>query len=103
MARSRRPIQQPRNTEKIVWPLPKGQVTIPVEFRRFLGITGSTPLRVTLDPQRRRIELKPLIITEALEGVRDYTDDEIEEFLQSDRIAPETAAAVRRLLAVGRL
>src|SRR5947209_8493414 len=43
------------STTRIVRPLRSGQVTIPVEFRRQLGITEESLLQVTLDDGELRL------------------------------------------------
>lgn len=81
---------------KLVRPLAKGQVTIPVEFRRRLKIDAGTLLSLTL--REGTIEIVPLRPLAPEERLREYSDDEIERFLEEDRLDPETAARVRRLL-----
>jgi bifunctional DNA-binding transcriptional regulator/antitoxin component of YhaV-PrlF toxin-antitoxin module len=81
---------------KIVKTLPKGQITLPVEFRRRLHIDDRTFLSLTL--KRGRIEIVPLRPVPQKEALRDYQQDEIERFLREDRIDAETASKVRRLL-----
>ncbi len=81
---------------KLVRPLAKGQVTIPVEFRRRLKIDAGTLLSLTL--REGTIEIVPLRPLAPEERLREYSDDEIERFLREDRLDPETAARVRRLL-----
>lgn len=49
-------------TTRLVRPLRNGQITIPVEFRRRLGITEDTMLQLTLDDDELR--LKPVRIRE---------------------------------------
>lgn len=51
---------------RIVRPLRGGQITIPVEFRKRLGITESTMLQVRLDDGELRI--KPVQLTETSDG-----------------------------------
>lgn len=86
----------PKTLSRLVRPLPKGQITLPVEFRRRLGIDERTVLNVTL--RGGRIEIVPLRMVSREETLRDYSSDEIERFLREDRIGPATAAKVRRLL-----
>jgi AbrB family looped-hinge helix DNA binding protein len=81
---------------KLVRPLAKGQITIPAEFRRRLKIDTNTLLRLTL--KEGVIEVVPLRPLAPEEYLREYEDDEIERFLQEDRLDPEVAARVRRLL-----
>lgn len=86
---------------KIVKPLAKGQITIPAEFREKLGIDRNTLLNVRL--LAGKLEITPVAIQEQGEALRDYTEEEIESFLAEDKLDEETAAAIRRLLAEGRL
>lgn len=55
-----------KQTTKIVRQLRSGQVTIPVEFRRELGIEGEGMLQMTLKDGELRI--KPLHVREAHTG-----------------------------------
>ena len=81
---------------KVVRPLAKGQITLPIEFRRRLKIDASTMLNVTL--KGGRIEIVPLRAVPQREGLREYKQDEIERFLEEDRLDARTAAKGRRLL-----
>lgn len=81
---------------KLVRPLSKGQITLPIEFRRRLKIDAETILSLTL--KEGKIELVPLRPLALDESMREYEDDEIERFLREDRLDPDTAAKVRRLL-----
>lgn len=81
---------------KIVRPLAKGQITLPIEFRRRLKIDAGTILSLTL--KGGRIEIVPVRPVPQEEALRDYTEDQIRRFLREDRLDPRTAAKVRRLL-----
>jgi len=85
---------------KIVRSLPKGQITIPAQFRERLGIDQDSLLNIIL--LEDRLEVVPVRIGEQ-ESLREYTDEEIKSFLQEDKIDPETAGKVRKLLAEGRI
>jgi AbrB family looped-hinge helix DNA binding protein len=85
---------------KIVRSLPKGQITIPAQFRERLGIDQDSLLNIIL--LEDRLEVVPVRIGEQ-ESLREYTDEEIKTFLQEDKIDPETAGKVRELLAEGRI
>jgi len=76
----------------------KGQITIPAEFRKRLGIDENTLLRLKL--KGSRIEITPVRIVEEGRWLREYSDDEIEAFLEEDKIDASTAAKVRKLLEV---
>jgi AbrB family looped-hinge helix DNA binding protein len=88
--------QEEKPISKLVRPLPRGQITLPIEFRRRLRIDDGTILSLTL--KGNRIEIIPLRLIPQEENPREYTRDEIERFLEEDRIHPNTAAKVRRLL-----
>ena len=51
---------------RIVRPLRGGQITIPAEFRKRLGITEESVLQLTLEG--RELRVKPLAIGETAEG-----------------------------------
>jgi AbrB family looped-hinge helix DNA binding protein len=78
----------------------RGQITIPAEFRRELGLDEGTLLRLTL--KERTIEIEA-IAASSLENPRLYAEEEIRRFLDEDKIDEGTAQAVRRLLAAGAL
>ena len=84
---------------KLVRPLPKGQITIPIEFRRRLKIDDKTILSLSL--KGSKIEILPLRPLPQKEAVREYTRDEIKRFLKEDRIDRKTAKKVRALLGRG--
>ena len=87
---------------KLVKPLSRGQITIPVEFRKKLGIDTNTILNLVL--KGNKIEITPAIVREVSdEDLREYTDSEISQFLKEDKISQSTARAVRKLLAEGKL
>ena len=87
---------------KLVRPLSRGQITIPIEFRKKLGIDANTILSLAL--RGNKIEIVPAIVREVgEEELREYTDKEISQFLQDDKIDRETARTVRRLLTEGKL
>ncbi|HEV8306166.1 MAG TPA: AbrB/MazE/SpoVT family DNA-binding domain-containing protein [Methylomirabilota bacterium] len=81
---------------KLVRPLPRGQITLPVEFRRRLKIDADTILNVTLKGDR--IEIIPLRAVPRGVTLREYAEDDIARFLKEDRLDSATAAKVRRLL-----
>ncbi len=83
---------------KIVKPLAKGQVTIPVEFRQALGIGAETLLTISLVGDH--LEVRPLRQEEEL---RRYTDEEVSRFLKEDKLDRHTAQRVRELLRHGKL
>lgn len=89
-------MQADKPLTKLVRPLSKGQITLPIEFRRRLKIDGETILNLTLKDDR--IEIVPLRPMPQEAALREYSPDEIGRFLKEDRIDPKTAAKVRRLL-----
>lgn len=87
---------------KIVKPLSRGQITIPIEFRNKLGIGSNTILSLTL--KGNKIEITPAVVREFNEEeLRKYTDKEISQFLKDDKIDKDTARTVKRLLSEGKL
>lgn len=93
---------QQTTTSKIVKSLSRGQITIPVEFRKKLGINEDTILNLTL--KGNKIEVTPAVVRKADEEyLREYTDKEISQFLREDKIDQNTAKVVRRLLIEGKL
>ena len=88
---------QKESMTKIVKSLPRGQITIPIEFRKKLGIGDDTIL--TLSLKGNKIEITPAVVREAGEDeLREYTDREISQFLKDDRIDQKTARNIKRLL-----
>ena len=88
---------QKESMTKIVKSLPRGQITIPIEFRKKLGIGDDTIL--TLSLKGNKIEITPAVVREAGEDeLREYTGREISQFLKDDRIDQKTARNIKRLL-----
>ena len=81
---------------KIVQPLANGQITIPIAIRRALGIDESSLLHVALQGDK-------IVITKlAVDLSRDsstYTDDELAEILEADKVSPELAEWARKRFA----
>ena len=73
---------------QIIQPMSKGQITIPSTMRRALGIDETSLLAIRVDGDR-------LIISKLTprdeDGVRVFSDEEIAEFLEEDKISPELA------------
>ena|SRR5438270_1393035 len=57
---------QQKRMSRIIRPLRGGQITIPAEFRKELGITEESVLQVTLS--EGELHLKPVRVTESGEG-----------------------------------
>jgi AbrB family looped-hinge helix DNA binding protein len=91
-------MQQTASTRVIQMPS-RGQITLPTDFRRRLGLTEGSLLQISLIGDR--IEIRPAPTTDM--KLREYTEAEISQFLADDRIDEQTATAVRRLLAEGTL
>lgn len=89
-------MSQLKTLTKLVKPLPKGQITLPIEFRRRLNIDENTILRLSL--KGSKIEVLPLRPLPREEDLRQYEKDDIQTFLQEDRLDPKTAEKVRHLL-----
>ena len=85
-----------RPPTKLARLLARGQITLPVEFRRRLGIDGETILKLTLEGDQVRIA--PLRATPREIELRDYSSAEINRFLKEDRLDRATASKVRKLL-----
>jgi len=83
---------------RLVRALPRGQITLPIEFRRRLKIDETTMLKVSL--AHGKIEMVPVRLSQKVR-MREYSADEIERFLEEDRLDPKIARKVRRLLARG--
>lgn len=79
---------------RLIKSLPKGQITIPIAFRRELGIEENTILGVTL--KEDKIEISPLRTAENEPVPREYSGAKIREFLKEDRLDKKTAARVLR-------
>lgn len=93
---------QEKAMTRIIKPLPRGQITIPAEFRRKLGIDEDTFLSLTL--KGRTLEVTPAVVRKMEdEELRDYDEREITRFLREDKIDKRTAAAIKRLLGQGKL
>lgn len=85
-----------RARSRLVRPLGKGQITLPIAFRRELGIDDGTILEVALKDDK--IEISPWRPAAATEPLRQYSSAAIKRFLREDRLDARTAAKVRRLL-----
>lgn len=84
-----------RNT-RLVKLYPRGQITIPAEFRRRLGIRENTILQVRL--RGSSLDITPLRVVDEDQLLREYDPAEIQAFLQEDKLDRKTAAKARKLL-----
>jgi len=74
----------------------KGQITLPVQFRRRLKVDEDTILRVSLKGDE--ITISPLRSEATDPRLREYSQADINRFLREDRLDRATAVKVRRLL-----
>lgn len=81
---------------RVVRLLPKGQITLPAEFRRQLKLGEDSLLRLTLT--EAGLQVAPLREAPRDIGGREYSAQEIARFMKEDRIDRATATKVRRLL-----
>jgi AbrB family looped-hinge helix DNA binding protein len=84
-----------RNT-RLVKLYPRGQITIPAEFRQRLGIEENSILQMRLKDSS--LDITPLRVADEDRLLREYDAGEIQAFLREDRIDRKTAAKVRKLL-----
>ena len=75
----------------------KGQITVPIEFRKRLGIDQNPFLRLTL--RGSRIEVSPVQLGREGTLLRDFDQKELDAFLEEDTIDAKMTAKVRRLVA----
>lgn len=79
---------------KVIKALPKGQITIPADFREALGIRPETLLSVSLTGGH--LEIVPLV--QGTASLRRYAEEDLQRFLEEDVLDEATAAKVRALL-----
>lgn len=84
-----------RNT-RLVKLYPRGQITIPAEFRQRLGIDENTILQMRL--KGSSLDITPLRVADEDRLLREYDAAEIQAFLKEDKLDRKTAAKVRKLL-----
>lgn len=80
----------------VIKPLAKGQITIPISFRKTLGIDESTLFKAQL--QKDGILLTPLEINWQDKYIREFTDEEIGEWLKEDRLDKKTLKKIKQYL-----
>lgn len=73
----------------------RGQVTIPKKIRQQAGISDSATVMIVTEPGR--IILEQVGITPY--PLRNYTDEEIEQFIRADRLDGKLKKKVDKLLA----
>lgn len=82
--------------QTVIKPLAKGQVTIPVSFRKALKIKENTLF--TAELKSDGIFLKPLRMDWTEKYIRDFTDEEIEEWLREDVLDTKTRNKIKKYL-----
>lgn len=70
--------------QTVIKSLSKGQITIPVSFRQTLGIKGKTLFQAEI--KDKGVFLKPLQTDWEEKYIRDFTDEEIKEWLEEDKL-----------------
>lgn len=80
----------------LVKPTSKGQVTIPKVIRDKLKVNSDTFLDVSLEG--RKIIIQPVEMELTDNDLRVYTDKQIVEFLEEDKLTKEEAEFFNRLL-----
>lgn len=82
--------------QAFITPLDKGQITIPVRFREKLNIDKNTVLRVRL--QQGGLLIEPMRMDWKEKYIREYTDEEIKEFIKTDRLDKKTLKKIQKYL-----
>lgn len=82
--------------QTVIKPLDKGQITIPIAFRRSLKITKDTLLQAEL--KDNGILLKPINLDWRNKYVRDFSDEEIKEWLEEDKLDKKTLKKIKKYL-----
>lgn len=80
----------------IIKPLDKGQITIPIAFRKTLGVNDSTLYKAQL--KKDGILLTPLQVDWQEKYIREFTDEEIEAWLKEDRLDKKTLKKIKQYL-----
>lgn len=75
-------------------PLAKGQITIPVSFRRQLGIRESTLFQAEVKDDG--IFLKPVNLNWKEKYIRQFSDEEIKQWLKDDKLDKKTISKLKR-------
>jgi AbrB family looped-hinge helix DNA binding protein len=70
------------NVEKTILPQKRGQITIPADFRRKLGIDENTPLNIKLLEDGIEIKLAPRV--EENQFIHEYDREQVLEFLRME-------------------
>jgi len=75
-------------------PLAKGQITIPISFRRELGIKENTLFQAEL--KKDGVFLKPIILDWKEQYIRDFSDEEIKQWLENDKLDRKTRQKLKK-------
>lgn len=82
--------------QTIIKPLDKGQITIPASFRKLLKITKDTLLQAELKDDG--LLLRPINLDWRNKYVREFSDEEIREWLREDRLDKKTLKKIKKYL-----
>lgn len=80
----------------VIKPLAKGQITIPISFRKTLGINETTLFKAQL--KKDGILLTPLELDWQEKYIREFSDQEIKEWLATDKLDKKTLQKIRQYL-----
>ena len=75
-------------------PLAKGQITIPISFRRELCIKENTLFQAEL--KKDGVFLKPIILDWKEQYIRDFSDEEIKQWLENDKLDRKTRQKLKK-------
>ncbi|OGE33993.1 hypothetical protein A3D83_03390 [Candidatus Daviesbacteria bacterium RIFCSPHIGHO2_02_FULL_41_10] len=78
----------------IIKPLAKGQITIPVSFRRELGIKENTLFQAEL--KEDGVFLKPISLDWKEKYIRQFSDEEIKGWLEEDKMDKKTLQKLKK-------
>ncbi len=80
----------------IIKPLDKGQITIPIAFRKTLGVDNTTLYKAQL--KKDGILLTPLQIKWQDKYIREFSDNDIQGWLKEDKLDKKTLKKIKRYL-----
>lgn len=80
----------------IIKPLDKGQITIPIAFRKTLGVDNTTLYKAKL--KKDGILLTPLRVDWQDKYIREFSDKEIQDWLKRDKLDKKTLKKVKHYL-----
>lgn len=78
----------------IIKPLAKGQVTIPASFRKELGVKENTLFQAEL--KEDGVFLKPINLDWKEKYIRQFSDEEIKEWLKEDKLDKKTLQKLKK-------